>query len=374
MSSSKEIGNGYALPKKTRINDKNFLTPAMMLTYSFRVNNPKPWLEIPNCSIMTNAYDILQNGRLEKEVREHGIHEKLGLISEVCAMDSGGFQFITKGEGEKIDPVAILDLQIASGVDIAVGLDYPILMNHTNEEAALFTNKSLQNIELAYKSIKNGTEVMPVLHGTSAKEIASYFNKVKKIGDFKIYGVGGLVPQMQQRNTSHKRYFNIIDRVFEARQQLNSLDDNILLHLFGVGSPLAGLLFLLAGADSIESISWIMNAKYFLVYQDKYGARKVSQKTTMVTTPVKWDEYECRCPICKDQDLKEIEQLMKISGNDGFRNRAMHNAFVYQRILYNARAAIRENRLMEFCEEQLGSHRFFKGILKYTKEKLQNCL
>lgn len=346
----------------------------MMLTYSFRDNNPKPWLNIPNCTIMTNAYDIFQNSRLEQDIRSHGIHEELGLIKEICAMDSGGFQFISRGEEEKINPKEVIDLQNTSNVDIAVGLDYPILPDFSPQKASVLAKKSLNNIKLAHDNIKEGIEVMPVLHGTTPKEIRQYFSKVNDIGEFTIYGIGGLVPQMRQSNTSHKRYFNIIDRVFEARKQLNTLNENKLLHVFGVGSPLAGLLFLLAGADSIESISWIMNAKYFLVYQDKYGARKASDRKTLCTTSVKWDEYDCSCPICKRKDIKEIEQLMKKGGNEGFKNRAMHNAYVYQRILYHAKAALRKNQLIEFCEERLGQHRFFKGILRYTLDKLQNCL
>ncbi|MHA1212524.1 MAG: hypothetical protein ACTSSH_08690, partial [Candidatus Heimdallarchaeota archaeon] len=165
----------------------------------------------------------------------------------------------------------------------------------------------------------------------------------------------------------------IIDRVMEARHQLDTLDKNKLLHVFGVGSPLAGLLFLLAGADSIESISWIMNAKYFLVYQDKIGARKVSEKTTMCTTSVKWDEYCCNCPICIGKSLADIEAKMKMGGNEGFKNRAMHNAYVYQDILIEAKDALKENRLIDLCKEKLGTHRFFKGILKYTLKKLEKC-
>ena len=175
---------------------------------------------------------------------------------------------------------------------------------------------------------------------------------------------------MKQSRTSHKRYFNIIDRVMEARHRINTLGEEHLLHVFGVGSPLAGLLFFLAGADSIESISWIMNAKYFLVYQDKIGARKVSEKTTMCTTNVKWDEYCCSCPICENKELSEIESLMKKSGNKGFQNRDMHNAYVYQQIAFEAKDALRENRLIEFCKEKLGNNRFFKGILAYTLKKL----
>jgi tRNA-guanine family transglycosylase len=363
--------NGFALPKKTRIRDKNLFSPAMMLTYSFRENNPRPWLEIPNCTIMTNAYDIIKNGRLEQSVRNQGIHNELGLKNEICAMDSGGYQFISRGEGEKINPELVLNLQNASKVDIAVALDYPILLDYSPQKAIALAKKSLENIKLAHDKIKHGIEVLPVLHGTTPNDIVKYFEKVNKIGDFKIYGIGGVVPQMKQSNTSHKRYFNIIDRVIEARKQLNKIDQNKLLHIFGVGSPLAGLIFLLAGADSIESISWIMNAKYFLVYQDKYGARKVSDKKTLCTTSVKWEEYDCSCPICKKRELTEIEELMKKRGNEGFKNRAMHNAFVYQRILYHAKDAIRKNRLIEFCEERLGQHRFFKGILRYTLEKLQ---
>lgn len=369
--STKIKRNGLIFEKKTIVNSKTFHTPTMMLTYSFRDNNPRPWLKIPNCSIMTNAYDIMQNGRLEKRVRNHGIHKELELKNEICVMDSGGFQFISKGEGENIDPLKIIDLQNASNTDIAVGLDYPILQDFSPEKAKRLTQKSLENIKLSTKNIRNGIEVMPVLHGTTPEEIQKYFVKVKKISDFKIWGVGGLVPQMKQSSTSHTRYFNIIDRVLEARKQLNSISEDLLLHVFGVGSPLAGLLFLLAGADSIESISWIMNAKYFLVYQDKIGARKVSEKTTMCTTSVKWNEYNCSCPICSKQDLEEIERKMKLGGNEGFKNRAMHNAYVYQQILVEAKEAIGENRLTDFCKEKLGNHRFFKGILKYALEKVE---
>ncbi|NHJ84533.1 MAG: tRNA-guanine transglycosylase [Asgard group archaeon] len=365
--------NGLAKEKTTIINSKKFETPTMMLTYSFRDNNPRPWLEIPNCSIMTNAFDIKQNGRLEKRIRINGIHKELELNNSICAMDSGGYQFISRGEGENIDPMEIIDLQNAAGTDIAVGLDYPILQEHSEEEALFLTKKSLENIKLSSKYITNGIEVMPVLHGTTPNEITQFFNKVKQIADFKIWGIGGLVPQMKQSSTSHTRYFNIIDRVFEARLQLNKLNDDLLLHVFGVGSPLAGLLFLMCGADSIESISWIMNAKYFLVYQDKIGARKVSKKTTMCTTSVIWDEYHCTCPICKENDLEDIERMMKMGGNDGFKNRAMHNAYVYQHILVEAKEALEEDRLIDFCKEKLGNHRFFKGILTYTLNKLKKC-
>ncbi len=374
MGNISDQSNGFAKQLITKIHAKNFETPTMMLTYSFRLNNPRPWKKIPNCSVMTNAYDILQNGRLENRIRTKGIHSELELNGEICAMDSGGFQFISRGEGEKIDPNKVIELQNQSNVDIAVCLDYPILQDFSPTKIDKLTQQSLENIKLSHQKIKHGIEVMPVLHGTTTDEILSFHNQVKKIGDFKIWGIVGLVPQMKQSSTSHKRYFSIIDRVIEARKALNKIDDNILLHIFGVGSPLAGLLFLLSGADSIESISWIMNAKYFLVYQDKIGARKVSNQTTMCTTSVKWNEYDCNCPICDNLPLSEIEEKMKTSGNIGFQNRAMHNAYVYQKILVEAKEAINENRLVELCKEKLGNHRFFKGILNYTLKKLETCL
>ena len=95
MSNILNQSNGFAKQLITKIHAKNFDTPTMMLTYSFRLNNPRPWKKIPNCSVMTNAYDILQNGRLENRIRTKGIHSELELNEEICAMDSGGFQFIS---------------------------------------------------------------------------------------------------------------------------------------------------------------------------------------------------------------------------------------------------------------------------------------
>jgi len=364
--------NGLAQKKVNILHQKKFETPTLMLTYSFRDNNPKPWKYIPNCSIMTNAYDILQNGRLQQKITNKGIHQELGLKNEICAMDSGGFQFISRGEGEIIDPLKVIELQNNSKVDIAVCLDYPILSEFSDVKSKLFTEKSLENIRLSKEHIKKGIEIMPVLHGNTPKEINEFFIQVQEISDFNIWGIGGLVPQMKQSSTSsHTRYFNIIDRVIDARLKLNEIDENKLLHIFGVGSPLAGLIFLLCGADSIESISWIMNAKYFLVYQDKIGARKVSKQTTMCTSRVKWEEYNCTCPICSGLDLSIIESKMKLNGNKGFQNRAMHNAYVYNQIAIEAKEAIEDNRLFELCVEKLGKHRFFKGILKYATKKIE---
>jgi tRNA-guanine family transglycosylase len=364
--------NGLALEKKTRINSKEFKTPTMMLTYSFRQNNPRPWKEINYCSVMTNSFDILKNGRLEQDVRTNGIHQQLELKEhQICAMDSGGYQFISRGEDEEIDPHTVINLQNESKTDIAVCLDYPLLPDFSQEKAKKLTDKALNNIKLCVKEIKNGIETMPVVHGTTVQEVTDYFNKVKKLGDFKIWGIGGLVPLMKQKSTSHKRYFKIIDQVMEIRKELSKIDEEALLHIFGVGSPLAGLLFLLSGADSIESISWIMNAKYFLVYQDKIGARKVSKKTTMCTTSVDWEHFSCNCPICNGLSGEIVAKKMQKSGNIGFQNRAMHNAYVYQAILQEAKQAVHEERLVEFCKEKLGEHRFFKGILKYTLKKIE---
>ncbi|MEA2069792.1 MAG: tRNA-guanine transglycosylase [Asgard group archaeon] len=365
--------NGYALDKITEIHGKQFKTPTMMITYSFRDNNPRPWKKIDGISVMTNAYDIFKQNTLYKRIIKNGIHKELELTDEICAMDSGGFQFISRGEDEKISAEKVIKLQNASNTDIAVCLDYPLLSKHSPTEAINLTKKSINNIKLATTKIKNNIEVMPVIHGTTVDEVLTFSEKIKKISDFKIWGIGGLVPQMKQKSTSHKRYFNIIDRVFAARKKINELGNEKLLHVFGVGSPLAGLLFLLCGADSIESISWIMNAKYFLVYQDKIGARKVSKKTTMCTTSIRWENYDCQCPICKGLSREEIEAKMKKRGNEGFQNRAMHNAYVYQDILSEAREAIFENRLVELCKDKLSHHRFFKGILKYTLEKIGIC-
>ncbi|MHA1355316.1 MAG: hypothetical protein ACTSR1_09115, partial [Candidatus Heimdallarchaeota archaeon] len=190
---------------------------------------------------------------LWRSVIEQGIHQRLGLTNEILAMDSGGFQFISRGEGESIDPIEVIQLQNEAQPDIAVCLDYPILQDFSPEKQKELTKKSLNNIRLSCKTITNGIEIMPVLHGTTPEEINQFLVKVKKISDFKIWGIGGLVPQMKQTSTSHKRYFNIIDRVIEARKELNKINPDILLHVFGVGSPLAGLLFLMCGADFLDN-------------------------------------------------------------------------------------------------------------------------
>ncbi|MBD3193367.1 MAG: tRNA-guanine transglycosylase [Candidatus Heimdallarchaeota archaeon] len=361
--------NGLALEKETKVHSKVFKTPSLMLTYSFRKNNPRPWLHLPNCSVMTNAYDILKNGRLEKRIRKKGIHKELNLKKEICAMDSGGFQFISR-EDVEINPREVIQLQNEANVDIAVCLDYPLLGDFSKNQVQQLKKQMIKNVELSNDFIKDDIEVMPVLHGQNPDDIIKFYRKISEIADFKFWGVGGIVPQMKQSSTSHKRYFTILDRILLVRKELNKIDEDKILHAFGVGSPLAGLLFLLCGADTIESISWIMNAKYFLVYQDKIGARKVSKQTTMCTTSVRWENYQCSCPICANQPRDKIEQKMKKRGSPGFKNRALHNAYVYQEIIEEARIALRENRLIELCKEKLGEHRFFKGILKYTLKKL----
>ena len=195
MKKIRKNPNGFAKDITTKIHGKDFETPTMMLTYSFRLNNPRPWKQIPNCSVMTNAYDILQNGKLENRIRKKGIHSELELNGEICAMDSGGYQFISRGEGEEIDPLKVIELQNQSRVDIAVCLDYPILQDFSPEKSRKLTQQSLENIKLSYEKITPGIEVMPVIHGATVKDTRLFLDEVEKIGDFTIWGIGGIVPE-----------------------------------------------------------------------------------------------------------------------------------------------------------------------------------
>lgn len=143
------------------------------------------------------------------------------------------------------------------------------------------------------------------------------------------YAVGGLVPHSS-------RWWLLALRLQEARRLLGW---NTWIHLLGVASPHNIPLLYAAGADSMDSKTYIIAAAKRLYYQPP--GTKPARIELRRDTP---DKPPCNCPACT-----QAETLATLRQNT--RLLALHNLHITLQAAQKARQAHMENRLNQLLKQ-----------------------
>ena len=327
-------------------------TPFLWFTQPLK-GYPKPWHFFKIDGIMLNAYEILQNRSITKRLREIGVHRYME-FNGLIAMDSGGFLFMKKGTID-IEPEAILTLYEESKPNFSVVLDYPLSPNLSYKEMEKRLFKTLENTKRMVEIRQTSNpELIPVIHGYDLDLIRRYIQKLKKIGEFNIYGIGSLVPSVFNTKGVGGIY-NVVKIVSFVKALLPTK----IIHVFGVGSTLTMHLMFYAGADSIDSSSWRSKAAFGAIQLQGIGDRFITPRKRHKVYPIlKKEEYEileeCKCPACKKEGLEGLKS--------SFALRALHNAWIYQKEIENVRSLIKTGEYKEYVKKVIGKTRFSKVL------------
>jgi tRNA-guanine family transglycosylase len=333
-------------------------TPFLWFTQLIN-GEPKPWNYFKIDGVMVNAYEILRKNRANIIMKE-GIHSYLNFKGLVM-MDSGGFLFMKKSALE-IHPKSILKLYERSKPDFGVILDYPLQPNLSANERRKRQRKTLKNTKYMVTFQKGKNPVLiPVIHGHSLQTISWFINRLNEIEDFKIYGIGSLVPSVFNTKGAGGIY-NVVKIVSFVKKKLKDKK----LHVFGVGSTLTMHLMFYAGADSVDSSGWRTKAAYGAIQlpgtADRYITKRKKHKDyPKLTKEEKRMLDECGCPACKKYS---VDGLMR-----SFQLRALHNAWVFQREVELARKLIEENTYEKYVEEILQKTQLRQAFLYAKKAK-----
>jgi 7-cyano-7-deazaguanine tRNA-ribosyltransferase len=327
-------------------------TPLLFLSQIVN-GSPKPWEYFKIDGLMVNAYEILHEERAKENIEEKGIHGHLGYSGSV-AMDSGGFLFMRK-KSLDISPRAILDLYESSEPDLGVVLDHPLEPGLSILERKKRQLKTLENTEFMMRSrTDQNPELVPVIHGYSSQTVGWYVRALSKIGDFKTYGIGSLVPSVFNAKGIGGIY-NVLRIVSYVRKLLPEKK----IHVFGVGSTLTMHLMFYAGADSVDSSGWRTKAAFGAIQLSGMGDRYITQRKRNkhyrdLSESDKKTLANCRCPVCREEGLERL----RIS----FKARALHNSWIFQKEIEKTRRLVRREMYENYAEEVLSNSPFSRAF------------
>ena len=321
---------------------------------------PEPWRYFRLDGVLLNAYEILQSSSIADRMRTRKVHSYLNFRGPVM-MDSGGFRFMTK-KHMRVRPESISKLYEETGPNYGVVLDHPLTIGLTQGETKRRQLVTLRNTRsMIEKEASSNPELIPVIHGHTLQSVEWFVRQLAKIGDFRIYGIGSLVPSV-----FNARGVGGINNVIRIVSHVRKLLPGKLIHVFGVGSTITMHLMFASGADSLDSSSWRSKAAFGIIQLPGIGDRYITGRAGKATGKkylnLSRKEIrildECHCPACKKLGLSGLRR--------SFSMRALHNSWVLQKEVEKARRLIRTGDYPAYVGETVGKTRF-SGALELAR-------
>ncbi|MTT32432.1 tRNA guanosine(34) transglycosylase Tgt [Terrilactibacillus sp. BCM23-1] len=331
--------------------------------------SPEELKEMGAGVILSNTYHLWLRPGEDIVEEAGGLHQFMNWDQGILT-DSGGFQVFSLSDlreikeegvhfrnhlnGEKLflSPEKSIAIQNSLGSDIMMAFDecppYPATYDYMKDsvertsrwaERCLTANENPERQALF--GIVQGGE-FEALRKQSASELTSL--------DFPGYAIGGL---------SVGEPKDIMNRILEYTTPLLPSDKP--RYLMGVGSPDSLIDGAIRGIDMFDCVlptriarnGTCMTSEGRLVIRNAKYARDF--------TPL---DHNCDCHVCKTYTRAYIRHLVKANETFGFRLTSYHNLYFLIKLMERVRAAIWEDRLLDFKEEFFESYGFNKPNAK----------
>jgi tRNA-guanine family transglycosylase len=173
------------------------------------------------------------------------------LMAGTTVVEDRGLGVIVKNDPvspERVHPSDVLDVQEAQA-DIAFTLDFPVPIDATKAEAHRRIDLSLSNAFWALENRRR--QDLPLYASVPVTNIPTLRRCIKSLSDagFDGLALGGLVPRAKD-----------LEFVVAATVAARSASPDLPLHIFGLGKPRITSALFEAGADSVDSSSYVRSA------------------------------------------------------------------------------------------------------------------
>jgi len=316
------------------------------LRYDFREN------------LLFNVCHILARPYLRKRLSGEDIHKTLGFKGPIMA-DSGGFLFRYASKMD-VHPLKVLEVQEELKADVGLVLDHPPNPRLVANEAFRFKT-TLRNTKIMLRSRKsNNLLLLPVVSALSIEELKRMITCLRKIVSLEAVCIGGLVPLIRTQIPNGRKI--MVNLLIELRRLL----PESFIHVLGVGGTTTMHLMFFLGADSTDSCAWEKKAAYGLIQLPKVGDRFIVKRPGRERYPaLSVNEYrmllDCDCPACGNNSPEDLDKSRIL--------RVIHNAWVFQQEVYEARRAVEEGDYERFVEERT-RHSMMYSTFEYARSKL----
>jgi queuine tRNA-ribosyltransferase len=293
--------------------------------------------------------------------------KKIGGIGEfmnfkgVNVTDSGGFQMYSPSlyikSDEKgvwfrspftqqkvfITPEKDMQIQLDLGSDIAMCLDTMPLIEHSKKEIELAVERTSQwakrckkeHDRIQAKLDKNKRQLLwGITQGGVYADLRKQSCFALKEMNFDGYSIGGLA----------------LGETIEQEMKMVEISCSILpenkpRYLMGAGNPVELLEAITRGCDMFDSRFPTQNARRGTIFTSKGKLRIFRKEYALDKKPL---DENCSCWVCKNYTRAYIRYQLFQEEAVGFRLATYHNLYYLQRLMEQARAAIKKGKFLEF--------------------------
>ena len=310
--------------------------------------------------IMANAWHIYREAGPEKLRELGGVHHLMKWPGPLVT-DSGGYQVFSLRDTSKITedgvafesavdsltPESVVEMQKCLGSDVMFVLDdcapYPCSKQRALEAVERTTSWAKRCMS-AHKSLPRQYDhpqvLWGIIQGGAFKSLRKQSaEEVSRLG-FDGYGIGGLSIGMSR---SLIREMTVLT--------CESLPQDKPRHLLGVGLPWQVLDGVEDGVDSFDCVLPIRKAQRGLAYT-AFGEVLYKHAPQPKDADLPLDP-ECDCSTCKKYTRQQLRDIYIKEKPVAGHLAVIHNIWYYHKLLERTRAAIREDRFLDFKEEAM---------------------
>ncbi len=307
--------------------------------------------------ILGNTYHLALRPGAEIVRELGGLHHFTGWDGPILT-DSGGFQLfslarITKvteqaavfrshidGRLMELSPERAVEIQEALGSDIAMVLDHVVPLP---SEPGIVRDACDRSVRWAARCREAATRqeqaLLAIVQGGLDPELRVDCARKLVAMDFPGYAIGGL--SVGEPPADMYRMLDVTcPELPEGRPR----------YLMGVGTPADLLEAIGRGVDLFDCVIPTRNGRNALAFTDEGPLKMRNLKHQTDTRPI---DQGCPCPACRRHSRGYVRHLFMAGEMLGPILLSVHNLTYYQRLVAQAREAIRLGRYQEFAEQKL---------------------
>jgi len=323
-------------------------------------------------AVISNAFVLFLRPGTELIKKMGGI-AKFMSFNGIVFTDSGGFQMYSPRlyVGSKEDGVTFrnpytnqklfvtpekdMEIQIDLGSDVAMCLDSMPLISESKKSVAEAVRKTsnwarmckIHHDKLQKKLKQNQKQLLfGITQGGIHKDLRELSAKEIVNLDFDGYSIGGLA----LGETKEEEY-----KMIEVTKSI--IPEKKPVYLMGAGEPLELLEAISRGCDIFDSRFPTQNARRGAIFTSEGRINIKGGGFRDDNGPI---DKNCSCFVCKNYSRAYIRHLLLQDEGAGFRLASYHNLHYLQRLMEDAKKAIKSGKFKEFIADFKKKQRIYK--------------
>ena len=317
--------------------------------------------------VLANTYHLLLRPGADIVAELGGLHSFMGWDGPILT-DSGGFQVFSlsslrrisddqvefashiDGRGIRLSPKIATSVQNALGADIIMAFDEcpalpcePQRLEQAVERTIRWAEQSLAAHE------RNDQWMFGIVQGGTDRQLRSYCSEELIKMDFPGYAIGGL--------SVGETPDEMIETVGLTAPLLPEHKPR---YLMGVGTPRDLVQAIALGIDMFDCVMPTRNGRNASAFVSQGSIKLRNEQYKRQTQPL---DENCDCYTCRNFSRGYLRHLFMVGEMTGPILLSLHNLAFYQRLMAQARQAIRDNKFEPWART--------KALA--CRELLQNC-